>query len=333
ALLIALACHGALQWNWGTTLKRSAVTLIPIIAFFFAFKSWIKLPSISNPTKSICDLQIKLPVKVKVYTDTPPEPRTGDTFTRILQSKVLRVGYNPEMIPFSFLGSNRQMIGYDMSFAYTLAQDLQCDLELVPLHFNRLSEELSSGLYDIAMAGVSITESRLKKMCFSHPYLDSRIVFVMRKKFSRTYTSIADILKHPHVKLVVRKATSYETLARRLVPEDRIALIDNYEEYVVNHPNDVLLRGEPQSIAWSLNYPNFTVVTPKPEIARDSLGYAVALGSDQMLCYLNQWLTLKTNERFTQRQYDLWILGKTESETPQPRRWSIIRNVLEWTEN
>ena len=335
ALLIALACHGALRFDFVTVAKRSAVTLIPVIAFFFAFKSWIMLPSISNPTKSICDLQIKLPVKVKVYTehDALPQPRTGDTFTRVLQSKLLRVGYNPEMIPFSFLGSNQKMIGYDMSFAYMLAQDLQCDLELVPLHFNRLAEELSSGLYDIAMAGVSITESRLKKMCFSHPYLDSKIVFVMRKKFSHTYTCIADILKHPHVKVVVRKGSSYETLARTLIPEDQIATIDNYEEYVVNHPNDVLLRGEPQSIAWSLNYPNFTVVAPKPEIARDSLGYAVALGSDQMLCYLNQWLTLKTNERFTQRQYDLWILGKTDSETPQPRRWSIIRNVLEWTEN
>ncbi len=42
----------------------------------------------------------------------------------------------------------------------------------------------------------------------------------------------------------------------------------------MNYPNDVLLRGEPQSIAWSLNYPNFTVVAPNPEIAQDSLGYA-----------------------------------------------------------
>ena len=334
-LLIALACHGVIHWDFRNVARKTAMTLIPVILFFFAFKSWIMLPSISNPTKSICDLQINVPVKVKVYTehDAPPEPRIGDTFTRILQSKVLRVGYNPELIPFCFQGSNKKLIGYDMSFAYTLAHDLQCDLELVPVHFSKLSEELSSGLYDIAMAGVSITESRLKKMCFSQPYLDSRMVFLMRKKFSRIYTSIADILKRPHVKLVVRKGTSYETLARSLVPDNQIAVIDNYEEYIQNYPNDVLFRGQPQAIAWSLNYPNFTVVAPNPEIAQDSLGYAVALGSDQMLCYLNQWLTLKKNEHFTQHQYDLWILGKTENETPQPRRWSIIRDVLGWTDN
>lgn len=334
-LLIALGCHGMIRWNLRNIVTKTAMTLIPVIAFFFAFKAWILLPSISNPTKSICDLQINTPVKVKVYTehDAPPEPRTGDTFTRVLQSKILRVGYHSEIIPFSFLGSNRKIIGYDMSFAYTLAHDLQCDLELVPVHFSRLAEELNAGLYDVAMAGVSITEPRLKKMCFTHPYLDCRIVFVMRKKFSRTYTSIADILKNPHVKLVVQRGSSYEPLVHSLVPEDQIAVIDNYEEYVQNYPNDVLIRAQPQAIAWSLNYPNFTVVAPKPEIAQDSLGYAVALGSDQMLCYLNQWLLLKKNERFTQHQYDLWVLGKTEIETPQPRRWSIIRDVLGWTEN
>jgi Na+/H+-dicarboxylate symporter/ABC-type amino acid transport substrate-binding protein len=335
ALLIALACHGLIRWQWGTIIRKSATTLIPVGIFFFVFKSWILLPSISNPTKSICDLEINTPVKVKVYTyqDVLPTPRSGDTFTRILQSKVLRVGYNPEMIPFSFQGSNKKMIGYDMSFAYTLAHDLQCDLELVPIYFSQLAEELNSGLYDIAMAGVSITEHRLKKMCFSYPYLESRLVFVMRKKFSHLYTSLNDIIKNPKIKLVVHRGTSYEALARSLVPADQIAVINNYEDYVQNYPNDILLRGEPQSIAWSLNYPNFAVVIPKPGISQDSLGYAVALGSDQMLCYLNQWLLLKKNEHFTQEQYDLWVLGKTENATPKQRRWSIIRDVLGWTDN
>ncbi len=335
SLLIALACHGLLRWEWTTVIRKTATTLIPVVIFFFAFKSWIMLPQISNPTKSICDLHINTPVKVKVYTyqDVLPPPRTGDTFERVLQSKVLRVGYNPEMIPFSFQGNNGKMIGYDMSFAYTLAEDLQCDLELIPVHFSHLADELNSGLYDIAMAGVSITEQRLRKMCFSQPYLESRIVFVMRKKFSHTYTSLYDIVKNPQVKLVVRKGTSYEALARSIVPSDQIAVIESYEDYVQNYPNDVLLRGQPQSIAWSLNYPNFTVVIPKVEISQDSLGYPVALGSDRMLCYLNQWLLLKKNEHFTQHQYDLWVLGKTENATPKKRRWSIIRDVLGWTDN
>jgi Na+/H+-dicarboxylate symporter len=102
AFLIALTCHGFLQWKWSTVLRKTAVTLVPIAIFIFAFKSWIKLPPISNPTISICDLHIEIPVKLKVYTvnDTPPPARSGDVLERVLQSSVLRVGYNPEMIPF-----------------------------------------------------------------------------------------------------------------------------------------------------------------------------------------------------------------------------------------
>jgi proton glutamate symport protein len=335
SLLITLACHGLLRWDWNSIIRKTATTLIPVLIFVFAFKSWILLPTISNPTKNICDLRIDTPIKVKVYThqEPLPLPRTGDTFQRITESKVIRVGYSAEMIPFSFLGSNGQIIGYDMAFAYALAQDLHCDLELVPVRFRHLADDLDSGLYDVAMTGVSITENRLRQMCFSKAYSDAPIVFVMRKKFSHTYRSISDILKAPQVKLVVRKGTSYEVLARSLVPLDKIIMIDHYEDYVENYPNDVLLRGQPQSISWTLNHPNFTVVVPNPDIAQDSLGYAVAPGSDRMLCYLNQWLALKKNEHFTEHQYNLWVLGKTDSVTPKERRWSIMRDVLGWTEN
>ncbi len=334
SLLIALACHNLIQWNWGAIFRRTAVTLIPVLLFFIAFKSWIKLPPISNPAKSICDLKIDIPVQVKVYkSGEMPPPRVGDPFDRIIQSKILRVGYSTEMIPFSFQGNNGEIIGYDMTFAYALARDLRCDLELVPVHFGHIAEQLNLGLYDIGMAGISITEKRLKKNCFSHAYLDSRIVFVMRKKFSRTFTSLHSILKNPSVKLVVRRGTSYEALAKTLIPPSQLVLIDHYEDYIQNYPNDILLRGEPQSIAWISTHPNFTVVAPSPEISRDSLGYAVALGADRLLCYLDQWLILKKNEKFTEQQYDLWVLGKTEKLSTSPRRWSIIRDVLGWTEN
>jgi ABC-type amino acid transport substrate-binding protein len=335
SLLIALACHGAVRWNWRVIMTRSATTLLPVVLFIFIFKSWISLPPISNPAKTICDLQIDTPVSFKVYTakEALPPPRTGDTFERIVKSKTLRVGYSPEMIPFSFLGSNGKIIGYDIAFAHALAHDLQCNLELIPIRFGHIAEDLDAGLYDIAMSGISITEARLKKMCFSHSYLDSRLVFVMRKKFNRDYTSIQSILDSPHTKLVVRRGTAYEALARSLVPEEKLAIIENYEDYVQNYPNDVLLRGEPQSIAWMLNYPNFTVVVPKPRISQDSLGYAVSLCSERMLSYLNQWLMLKKNEKFTEQEYDLWILGKTENAAPAKRRWSFIRDVLGWTDN
>ena len=335
SLLTAFACHKLLQWEWKALLRKTVFTLVPVALFAFAFKSWIQLPPISNSAKSICDLQIMTPVNVKIYTPQDPLPlsRTGDTFERVTRTKVLRIGYNAEMVPFSFQGNDGQIIGYDISFAYALASDLQCDLELIPLQLSQLGKELNTGLYDIAMSGISITENRLKTMCFSKSYFESRIVFVMQKKFSRLYPSLDSILKSHSTKIVVRKGSSYETLARSLVPADRLVRIETYEQYAQDYPNDVLLRGEPQAISWVMNDPHFAVVVPTTPLPQDILGYAVAVGSDRMLCYLNQWLALKKNEKFTQKEYDLWVLGRTETATPLPRRWSIIRDVLGWTDN
>ena len=335
SLLIAFACHNLLRWEWKTLLTKTAFTLVPLVLSALVFKMWVQLPPISNHAKTICELQIDIPVNVKVYTsqETLPSSRSGGTFERILQSKILRIGYNAEMMPFSFEGNNGQIIGYDTTFAYALARDLQCDLELVPLKLSQMTEELSSGLYDIAMAGISITEQRLKSVCFSYPYLESKIVFIMQKKFQRLYTSIDAVLKSSQVKIVVRKGSSYESLARSLVPSTRLVVIEHYGQYHENYSNDILLRGEPQAIAWTLNHPKFTVVAPNPALTQDSLGYAVALGEDQMLCYLNQWLALKRHQKLTDKEYELWILGKTENTLPSHRRWSILRNVLGWTDN
>lgn len=335
SLVIALTCQGFLRWDLKKITKQTVVILMPVFAFILIFKNWIHLPPIANPAKGICEMSIAQPIKVKVYTreESLPPPRSGDPLDRILSSKILRVGYNPEAIPFCFPNNQGELVGYDMALAYTLAKDLKCDLELVPITLSRFSEELNSGLYDVAMSSVTINEERLRKTAFTTPYLESRIAFVMKKKYKKIYTSLASILKDSRVRLVVRKGTAYEQLARIIAPVGKIVVISNYHDYVSDFPNDILLRGEFQQISWSLAHPEYTVVLPDPEISKDIFGYATAQGADKLLCYLNLWLDLKKNEQLTEQQYNIWMLGRTDISTSPERRWSIIRNVFGWTEN
>lgn len=335
SLLIALSSHRFLKWNFAKAAKHTVVICIPVILLTFAFKNWIKLPPIANPTKGIRELSIHPPVKTRLYKaqDALPAPRSGDPFDRIIASKVLRVGYNPETLPFCFYNEKQELVGYDIYFAYTLAKDLQCDLELIPMQFGSIAEELNQGLYDIAMSSVSINEERLRLMGFSNPYLESRMAFVMRKKFKKIYTSLDAIARDPQVKLVVRRGTAYEHWAKRSLPSSKIAVIDNYQDYINYYPNDILLRGEFQLISWSLSHPNFSVVIPNPLIAKDVFGYGVALGSDKLICYLNRWLDLKKSEMLPDEQFNIWVLGRDDSSKKPERRWSIIRDVFGWTDN
>ncbi len=78
--------------------------------------------------------------------------------------------------------------------------------------------------------------------------------------------------------------------------------------------------------AWSLLYPQYGVVIPKPRIATYPAGYGVAMGNQNLLIYLNNWLTVTKNSNRARRAYDRWILGKGAEE--KKPRWSVIRNVL-----
>lgn len=334
SLFTALACHSLITVRWHKFLRSAAMTAAPVLVIALAIKILNPFPAIENPAKTICNIDLTPPVKTTVYkpVDDLPFPRSGDVFDRVLRSKILRVGYNLDAIPFTFENTQGALAGYDTAFAYDLAKDLGCDLEFVPMNYATLVQDLEAGYFDIGMAGVSVTEDRLKRICFTDSYIDARIVFVMRKKFSKQFTSVDAILNHPSVKVAVLRGSSYEGLARKLFPKERIVLVETYDDYAQYYPHSVLLRGEPQAISWSLRYPNFTVVIPNPTIGQDSLAYPVALGADRFLCFLNQWLKLKKNSDFTQNQYDLWILGKTENVIPKEPRWSVIRDVFHWVD-
>ncbi|MGR3973951.1 MAG: cation:dicarboxylase symporter family transporter [Candidatus Rhabdochlamydia sp.] len=335
SLLVALSSHRFLKFEFGKIAKHLFLMIIPIFLFMGAFKSWIKLPPITNLAPSIYHMNLPSTLKVHVYQpgDLLPPPRSKDPFDRILTSRILRVGYNPESVPFCFYNDQGNVVGYDMALAYALAQDLKCQLELVPINLASLTKDLNQGLYDIAMSCISINEERLERAHFTQPYLKSRLAFILQKNLRKAYRSPEAILHHPHAKIVVKRGSSYESVARTLVPSSRIALIDDYDEFITHYPNDVLLRGEFQSLSWSSKYPELILIIPESIKAKDAFGYMTAQGSHKLQTYLNAWLELKKNEGFTEEQFNTWVLGKTSSYKTHTRRWSIIRDILGWTEN
>lgn len=81
--------------------------------------------------------------------------------------------------------------------------------------------------------------------------------------------------------------------------------------------------------AWTLLYPAYSVVVPKPvNNSSAPLAYALAGHDADLKNFVDHWLELKKKDKTIQRLYDHWILGKTAVE--KEPRWSVIRNVLHW---
>ena len=85
-----------------------------------------------------------------------------------------------------------------------------------------------------------------------------------------------------------------------------------------------------EGAAWTLLYPRYSLIVPKPPIFIP-VGYAFAAGNSTLLEAFNAWLTGEKASGTVEALYRYWMLGEA-TITARPPRWSVIRNVLGWVD-
>ena len=271
----------------------------------------------------------------KMPTDPPPELDPAEpVLKRVRRTGVLRVGYHPSNLPFSFFNINDQLVGFDVDMALMLGDDLGCQIEFYPVEFGTMAEALDEHRVDIVMAGVPVTTDRLARMSISQAYLDTTAAFVVRDHRRAEFTHPDAIRQIKNLKIGIPRALGVkERDLKDYLPNAEIFVIESARDFFGNVRADldaILLTAETGS-AWTLIYPNFHVVVPKPDIVKVPLAYPVAGQDTAMAEFVSQWIDLTRKQHLEfQRIYNHWILGLS-AEDKQPR-WSVIRNVLGWVD-
>jgi ABC-type amino acid transport substrate-binding protein len=93
---------------------------------------------------------------------------------------------------------------------------------------------------------------------------------------------------------------------------------------------DAIVMPAERGSAWTLIYPQFTVVVPEPGIVKVPLAYPIAGRDEPLADFINAWIELKRKDGTIDSLYKYWILG--QNATPRQPRWSIMRNVLGWVD-
>lgn len=325
SLLIILAYRDAIQLNWKKLIRKSFIIFLPIVLLIMTFSTWNFFPVIQHETKELQDLSIACSQKITVHSQPESAFPHSDTLARILARKTLRVGYYPHISPYCFFNKKGELAGYDIAFACKLASDLEVDLEFIPLHYAFLKEELEAGLYDIGMSAISLTEQRLKNLCFSTPYSQGKYVLITPQTHRKLFAKLP--LK-TDLKIAVLKNSALELMAHSFFPDNAIILLNNYEELTDYQEEAVaLLWEEKKAIAWVQEHPPYTMIFPNPSLGIDTFAFPLQACDIRFLNYINQWLILKKNEGFTEEQHKIWILKQPPTESPPPR-WSVWHNVL-----
>ncbi len=250
---------------------------------------------------------------------------------RINKTGTIRVGYDPEQMPFSYFNTVGELVGFDIDMAHKLARDFEWNIEFLPIHSDTLAKQLQTGVYDIVMSGIAMTPDRLNKMAFSTPYLDTTSALIVEDFRKDEFDTVDKVRKLQ--KLIIAIHASDRNLKeglKQLYPNAQIVTLDSPIDYFEkNIPNlDAMMLTAEGGSSWTLLYPKFHAVVVKPETHKIPLAYPIAAGDLVLADLINKWIYLAKDSPSFRRKYDYWIMG-VGAEEKKPR-WSVVRNVLGW---
>ena len=169
-------------------------------------------------------------------------------------------------------------------------------------------------------------------MLFSASYMDETFALVVRDHDREQFSTWSAIQARPTTRIAVPDLPYYVDKVRERLPHaelrniaDLRALLDQPDP-----PVDAIVMSAERGSAWTLLYPQFTVVVPEPGFIKIPLAFPIAKHDGAFATFFNTWLDLKRKDGTIGTLYDYWVLGR-DAVPPSPR-WSVIRNVLHWVE-
>ena len=101
-------------------------------------------------------------------TETPAAEETVSD-EKAGEKDVIKMATNAAFPPYEYK-EGEELVGIDVEIAEAIAKELGCTLEIVDMEFDSIITSVNAGEVDFGMAGMTVTEERLKEVDFSESY-------------------------------------------------------------------------------------------------------------------------------------------------------------------
>lgn len=150
----------------------------------------------------------------------------------IIANGKLVLGTSADYAPFEFhteINGTDTIVGFDISIAQYMAEQLGVELEIVDMSFDNLLISLNKGDFDIVLAAMSSNEERAKAVDFSNEYYLSNNVILVQKQNADKYTTKESL---QGVSMAAQKGTVCETRAKELAGESSVVSLAKVQDMV-----------------------------------------------------------------------------------------------------
>jgi Na+/H+-dicarboxylate symporter/ABC-type amino acid transport substrate-binding protein len=339
--IVAIAIkRGVFRVNLPKLARAGGLSLLVVLASLLLIRGYLD-QILSDSYKGDYDLiemrWMDSPVDVRVYMDSlpavEPEVAVSGRLDVIEQRGTLRVGFLSDSLPFAFRNEAGEVIGFDIEMGHHLANDLGVGLELVRIERDDVNQLFDTGQIDIVMSGLAVTPDRIRYWNFSPSPIDLTLGFLVRDYRRNEFRSVASLQKMPKLRLaVIQFEAAFIQQTQMRFPNVELEAIGSPRPFLRGERPDldgVIYSAEGGS-AWTLIYPDFTVVVPQPSVSKVPMAYPLPFSDPTWTRYVSEWVTLKQKNGTIDALFEHWIKG-TGAAIQEPR-WSVIRNVLHWVD-
>ena len=279
SLLVACASSRNVRLRW----KRVGIVLVTAVLltgiFLLGTRVYLGKTSEGSYKKDeiVASLQlIGNPVPHVIVEPSPnPDPLLpGETMTeRVRRRDILRVGFDPDNLPWSFFNAQKQLVGFDINMAFNFAKDSGIDkIEFVPFQASSLVKQMEEDHFDIAMSGIVGTVERSIQLQLTRPYLYINLALVVPDYKVNQFATLESIQVMRNLRIGVDDRESLTRKVASLMPNVEFVVLESDRDFFEGAETgknlDALLISAEEGSAWTLLYPNFQVVTPfTPQIA------------------------------------------------------------------
>lgn len=314
-LLVLMMHENKFQKNWKRLTGFFFVSLIAFAALLLSIHALF--PPKDSYKEFIADKSLeesvgKLPKTQIVSYPTSAEksrflPSVQDNaLTSIVERRKLRVGFYPDVPPYCYYNAERKLMGFDVALMSQLANELEVDLELVPIDIELLSEDLNGGLYDIAIGNIMMDFSRILNLSFSTFYQENTCTLISLRSEQKKYETLSQIKSLKSLKIGTAGALYQKAVASFPLAQ----IVDNVTwKELTSHKVDLYFGSNIVSRFRALADPELISLDFGDAFGKIYICYAMSQVAAELKAFLNEWLSLQKLSGFYQKQYDYWIEG------------------------
>ena len=215
----------------------------------------------------------------------------------------LRVGIRRDGLPWAYRNGQGRWVGFDVDLMQELANSLGVTLTLKPARLQELETLLARQQIDLAVGGIQDSPLRASRNLMSDGYFtvhlalvvaDNKVAMIQNRNAQPPQRPLRIAVSDPQL----MNRLLQEQLAERLgtagqpAPLVLVPIADKQRFFVEGTFNqvDALLTTAEGGSAWSVLYPQTSLVTPFHADLSGQMVILVAGDDSSLLLYLNTWL-------------------------------------------